>query len=436
MLQFIQYLRGYVCIRVWGYSPERFMNLCSNHDIFLWNIENCGEYYTMCITVSGFRRLKSIVKKTGTKVAIQKRCGLPFFVPKIKRRKIFMLGFLGSLLFWVWMSAFIWAVDVEGNYFITEDIFMDFLEENEIHVGIKRADVDIETLEKNIRQKFNIVTWTSARIDGTRLVIQIKENEAGTGDKSVGKAGNGEQSENGEVSVSSGQSENEFGSDLLAEADGVIVSMVTRKGVPIVGIGSEVKKGDVLVEGSVPVYNEDATVRKYQYYDADADVFIERNFHKTETLPLSYKKKEYTGAEKKELLLAVMDKDLVLRAGRVKYENYDKVTDKKQVKLLDNFYLPLYYGSSVNREYVVTDNRYTKEEVKNIFSEKLINFVASLEEKGVQIIKKNVTINKKNKTWQMNMDFQIVEKTGNSVPIVPELSVEAEGEQSEEETAD
>ncbi len=43
MLQFIQYLKGYVCIRVWGYSPERFMNLCSNHDILLWNIENHGE---------------------------------------------------------------------------------------------------------------------------------------------------------------------------------------------------------------------------------------------------------------------------------------------------------------------------------------------------------------------------------------------------------
>lgn len=57
MLQFIQYLKGYVCIRVWGYSPERFMNLCSNHDILLWDIKNQGEYYTMCITVSGFRKL-------------------------------------------------------------------------------------------------------------------------------------------------------------------------------------------------------------------------------------------------------------------------------------------------------------------------------------------------------------------------------------------
>ena len=416
MLQFIQYLKGYVCIRVWGYSPERFMNLCSNHDILLWNIENCGEYYTMCITVSGFRKLKGIVKKTGTKVAIQKRCGLPFFVPKMKRRKIFLIGLIGSLAFWMWMSTFIWAVDISGNYSISEDIFMDFLRENDIYVGMKRNKLNIEELEKRIRQDFGIVTWTSAKIDGTRLEIQIRENEVEMSTEREGEE------EKGETQEEFGK--NPYGSDLVAEEDGVIVSMVTRKGVPQVGVGTEVKKGDILVSGSVPVYNEDSTVKFYQYYDADADVFIRRQLRQREELPLHYEKKEYTGEEKKEVVLAVMDKDFILRIGKIKYENFDTVTDKKQVKLLKNFYLPLYYGNSVNREYIVTDNIYTKEEVKIIFSEKLIKYIASLEEKGVQIIKKNVTINKGQKSWQMDKDLQVVEKTGKNTAAYPKIEAE------------
>ncbi len=422
MLELIQYLKGYVCIRVWGYSPERFMNLCSNHDIFLWNIENHGEYYTMCITVKGFRRLKGIVRKTGTKVVIQKRCGLPFFVPRMKRRKIFLIGLVGSLLFWMWMSTFIWAVDLHGNYSVSEDIFMDFLKENNIYVGMKREAVNIEELEKKIRQDFPIVTWTSAKIDGTRLEIQIKENEVDIGGmESDEKAGNTD-------------NPNTYGSDLVAEADGTIVSMVTRKGVPQVAVGAEIKKGDVLVVGSVPVYNEDATVKKYQYYEADADIYIRRVVQKTEELPLTYEEKVYTGEEKNEWLLGVMNKDVFLRLGKVNYEHYDKVTDKKQVKLLDNFYLPIYYGSSVNREYVVTDNIYTSEEVKKIFSEKLSKIIGSLEEKGVQIIKKNVTINKKNKKWQMQVQLQIVEKTGKNVPIeIQELPVEESAGETEGE---
>lgn len=424
MLQFIQYLKGYVCIRVWGYSPERFMNLCSNHDIFLWNIENHGEYYTMCITVNGFRRLKGIVKKTGTKVVIQKRCGLPFLVPKIKRRKIFLIGLIGSLLFWMWMSTFIWAVDIHGNYSVSEDIFMDFLKENNIYVGMKLDAVNIEELEKGIRQAFPIVTWTSAKIDGTRLEIQIKENEVNTGTTEK------------EAETEKTPEMSPFGSDLIAEADGIIVGMVTRTGVPQVAVGAEVKKGDVLVCGSVPVYNEDTTIRKYQYYESDADVYIQRDLHWLENLPLTYEEKEYTGKEKKELLFAVMNRDIELRIGRIDYEHYDKVTDKKQVKLLDNFYLPLYYGSSVNREYILTNNIYTNEEVKNLFSEKLIKFVAGLEEKGVQIIKKDVTINKNRKNWQMNVDLQIVEKTGKNVPGVSKETLIEETLQENEAATD
>ena len=394
------------------------MNLCSNHDILLWNIENHGEYYTMCITVSGFRKLKGIVKKTGTRVAIQKRCGLPFFVPRMKKRKIFLIGLMGSLFFWMWMSTFIWAVDITGNYSISEDIFMDFLKESNIYVGMKRNQVNIEELEKKIRQDFTIVTWTSARIDGTRLEIQIRENEVDMGAEEREQK---KEEENG-TGIASG--ENAYGSDLVAEEDGVIVSMVTRQGVPQVSVGMEVKKGDILVSGSVPVYNEDSTIKSYQYYDADADVYIRRKLEKKEELPLHYEKKEYTGEEKKEILLAVMDKDFVLRLGKIKYENFDKVTDRKQVRLLKNFYLPLYYGSSVNREYTITENIYTKEEVKTIFSEKLIKYIASLEEKEVQIIKKNVTINKSQKKWQMDMDFQIVEKTGKSIAAAPGITAE------------
>lgn len=298
---------------------------------------------------------------------------------------------------------------------------MDFLEQNGIYVGMKREDVNIEELEKKIRQDFGIVTWTSAKIDGTRLEIQIKENEVATEkDGGEGDAGFG----------------NTYGSDLVAEEDGQIVSMVTRAGVPQVAVGAEVKKGDVLVSGSVPVYNEDATVKKYQYYDADADVFISRTLHRTEELPFTYEKKEYTGEEKKEWLVGVMEKEFALRLGKVQYGNYDRVTDKKQVKLLDNFYLPVYYGSSVNREYVLTDNIYTKEEVKTIFSEKLIKFIAGLEEKGVQIMKKNVTItrNSKNKKWLMDMELQIVEQTGKNIPIVPQETDEPAPEEGGMET--
>ena len=44
-----------------------------------------------------------------------------------------------------------------------------------------------------------------------------------------------------------------MGTDLAAPKDGMVVSIVTRSGVPLVSAGMEVKKGDILVEGGVPI---------------------------------------------------------------------------------------------------------------------------------------------------------------------------------------
>lgn len=71
MIQLIKYLKGYVIIRVSGYSPERFMNLCKNRGILLWDVYNCGDCYRMCVSVSGFFRLKSCLRKTKTRAAIK-----------------------------------------------------------------------------------------------------------------------------------------------------------------------------------------------------------------------------------------------------------------------------------------------------------------------------------------------------------------------------
>ena len=63
MKEFFRYLRGYLKIKVWGYSPERFMNLCSNHHILLWDIARQEDCYTMYISLSDFYKLRPIVKK-------------------------------------------------------------------------------------------------------------------------------------------------------------------------------------------------------------------------------------------------------------------------------------------------------------------------------------------------------------------------------------
>ena len=78
LTRLLKFLKGYVVIRLSGYSPERFLNLCSHHHIILWGLRSVGTDYEMCISISGFRRLRPLVHKTRTRAVILERHGLPF----------------------------------------------------------------------------------------------------------------------------------------------------------------------------------------------------------------------------------------------------------------------------------------------------------------------------------------------------------------------
>ncbi|MCH5253425.1 MAG: sporulation protein YqfD [Lachnospiraceae bacterium] len=406
MLHWVQYIKGYVTIKVWGYSTERFLNLCGNHDILVWDIENHGDYYTMKISVKGFFSLKTLLKKTGTRASVLQRSGLPFFVPKIKRRKIFVIGLIICLFFWMLTARFIWDIKIEGNYSLTEDVLMDYLKSQGVHTAMKKKELKIEELEMGLREEYDMITWASLRVDGTTLVIQIRENEMPQYDSP------------GQSTQSSDSEKN--GKDIVATKDGMIVYMITRKGVPQAAIGDVVEKGQILVSGAVPIYNEDATVRRYQYYEADADIRIAYEKSLSVEKLTAYQEKVYSGREKKILLFGIKEKEWSLSAGRVSYETYDVSGDKNQIQLLDHLFLPVFYGIKYAREYTMTEKIHTEEEMQKIMEGEWKKILQTLEEKGVQITEKNVTINKNSDKWILNIRMQLVEEAVKTVQTATE----------------
>ncbi len=390
MIGWLNNSRGYLRIRVGGFSPERFMNLCSNKGIVLWEIVKKDDCYEMCISLQSFYELRPIVRKTGTKVAVLERYGLPFLLPGLLKRKMFLAGSLLTVAFWICSSFFIWDIQVEGNYQITTDMLHTFLKENEITVGMPKGKLDIEEMEKAIRRTFTEVTWTSARLSGTKLLISIKENDA---------------------PIISAVEELSSGSNLVTEYGGRIVSMIVRKGVPKVAIGDEVEKGSVLVEGAVPIYNEDATVRAYDYVQADGDIVLEHSRQFLEKLPFDYVTKEYTGRECAKYFVRVGDKEWRMPMERP-YRYYDSVIDVSSFKLFEELSIPILWGKCTYREYRNVEKEYSLTEAETILNEKLSTFLSTLEEKGVQIIEKNVKIDTNGGFWTIQGDFLVQEQVG------------------------
>ena len=412
MLHWIQYVRGYVTIKVWGYSTERLLNLCGNHDILVWDIVNHGDYDTMNISVKGFFALKPLLKKTGTKASVQKRYGLPFFMSKMQKRKIFAAGFICCMIFWMLMSGYIWNIKIEGNFALTEDVLLDYLEEKDVRVSMRKSRLKIEELEKSLREDYNLITWTSVQLKGTTLLIYIKENEMP----------NYEQSD---------QKDEIRGMDLIAAKPGMISYIITRSGVPQVVLGDTVEEGDILVSGAVPVYNEDTTVRKYQFVQADADIKLLYSESVSVKKDIMYEEKVYSGKQKKMFMLGFRDREFNFRWGRITYDAYDISGEKNQVRLLDNFYLPFFYGTKTVQEYEIVQKKHTEEEMNAIMQEEWSKIKSTLEEKGVQITQKDVTIKKNGANWVLNARMQLEESAFTLVPTQTEPIIEEQGTDEE-----
>ena len=115
LIQLRKYLSGYVRVRVEGYSPERLFNLCNANGILIWGVEIHERTYEMFVSVKDYRKLRPFARKTGTKIILLEKYGVPFFLHRFRKRKIFFGGMAACIVLVYVMSLFVWNIHIEGN---------------------------------------------------------------------------------------------------------------------------------------------------------------------------------------------------------------------------------------------------------------------------------------------------------------------------------
>ncbi len=386
MFRFFLFFRGYYLIAVKGYAAERFINLCRVKNIYLWDLKTSHEEYRMKITIADYNMLEELVNKTGVKVDILGKYGLPFLFLG-KKSRIFSLVFIVIAMLLVFVSnQFVWQIRFEGNYTITDEQIVDFLSNYEIKEGVSKSKIEYEILEENLRKQFPIVKWCSVALNGNTLYVHVEENNLFKEETDV--------------------SEECVYSDIVATEDGIVKSLMVRNGLSLVKVGDSVTKGQILVTGAVPIYDDSLLVKAYHYYQADADVAIETNYVYEETLEHVYFDKAYTGRSKKTGYLKLGNLDLHFPFNPA-FAYYNTYRTSNRLILFNSVNTPVYYGEIEAREYYLTEQKYTKEEVVDIFNEKLRNYYASLDEKGVQILQKDVKIEDNVNNWVLCGNFVV-----------------------------
>lgn len=226
MIWLYRFLRGYVTVGFYGDFAEKILNLCVSHRISIWNSRLCKNGIETNIYVKDVRTLRKIVRKSGVKVKILKKAGLPFKVSRNKKRAGLFLGAVLFFLFLEFMSGFIWNIEIIGNSKVETEEILDLCREIGIYEGVRADSIDAKISREKLLLKSQKLAWASLNVEGSRLTVNVTE-------------------------ITDASKDNELPCNLKASADGIIKKIDVTAGNCIVKVGDTVKAGDVLVSGVV-----------------------------------------------------------------------------------------------------------------------------------------------------------------------------------------
>ena len=385
-----QHYTGYVRVRLTGRSPERFFNLCRSSKILLWNIACEKEEYRFFLLLPDFYRIRPFARKAGVRVRIQEKLGLPFFLYRNRKRKLFAVGAASFFLLLFVLSRFIWNISFSGNLLYTDAMLSGQLREIGVCYGMPKRGVDCDRIEEELRSRCPRIVWVSAHVSGTRLQIRIRENETADG-----------------IPL-----REESPRNLVAETAGTVVSILVRAGKAAVQPGDEVEKGQILVEGMLPVTNDSGEVERTLFVRADADIRLRTTKIYREWVPHFQTVRSYTGKKQRGFRLRAGAVDILTMPPLAGKRNWDLTGVSRQIVLFGDFFLPVWTEAITAREYEKVERKRTKTELNDLTKAVHERKLQKLTEKGVQIIENDVKILDNSNGWIICGSMTVEEEAG------------------------
>lgn len=360
----LKHMSNYVVIEIKDGCCERFINLCRFNEICMWDIQRMDDKVVAKIKKKDFMKIRQYVRKSQVHIKIIKKVGIGFIAFRYRKHYSFLLGIFISLVIIKVLSLYVWNISFTGNTEYTDQMLTRFLNSYHYRMGMKISDIRCDDIESELRSSFEDITWVSAQISGTRLIVHIKENDGFT--EKVKADGQTPQS-------------------IYADCEGTIVSMVTRKGTPLVKTGDLVSVGDELVSSIVEYHNDAGEVIQSENVCTDADIVIRTALTYEDSMNRIQQKKIYTGRTKTKQMIGIPEHFLEYGLSLSKLGDYDIVTEKENWKLGSDFYLPVWSGKRIYYEYIYEPVKLTDEELEEQLTERLHSYLSDLEENGVQI---------------------------------------------------
>jgi len=377
---------GYIDIKVEGFFIERFLNICRNKKIILQDLQReKSTYLKVKILKSDFKEIRHIAKITKCKVKIEKKSGIPFFINRYRKRKIFAIAVLVIAIFIFILTKFIWNIEVNGNKKIPDEEIIKLASEHGISVGKLKSNIDTEKISNKIRLKRDDLSWIGISIKGTNVIITLEEA----------------------IKAPEIIDKNEI-CDIIATEDAIISKIVVQSGTSRVEVGEEVKKGDLLVEGVM-----EGMYSGVREVHAEADILGKIYYEKEKKEYFIQNEKRATGNEEKKNEICINNFKINFNKRLLNFKNYDTISSSKKVKIFSNFYLPIEIKTTTYKEYENNQKNYSENELKD-----------KIEKELDEQIELEYEVSKYEEKYIKRDVFTNVDKDGITVKLVYEIQKE------------
>ncbi len=359
------YARGYVIIIVEGFFIEKFINICARRRILLWNVRIQKEHrVTARMSISGFRLIRPVARKTGCRVRLLKKTGLPFVFNKYRRRKAF---FAGAVLFFILLNvlaSFIWSIEISGNERLETAFIEDVLAGNGIKPGRLKYGIDTRATVDRMMLEIGRISWISINIRGTKVKVQIRERE-----------------DIPEIVP------RHIPCDVIAQRDGIVKQIIATEGIEAVAEGQTVKKGQVLISGRIPVKGSEeqyrhvhamGTVKARTWYEAEVPVV----FTETERLR--------TGRMIKDHSLILFSKKLDLIRRKNRFSEYTTEETRKKLTISEDLVFPFEWVVVTRYEVTSVQASIRETDAREKAAEEAYKEALELVPEGAEIIEENI----------------------------------------------
>ncbi len=228
IISVIRYILGYINFRAFGGFSDRFLNLCTRDGIPLWNIKNVKGNISASTTIDGYLAIRRPARKSGMRVMAVERKGLVFFLKRNKIRVGLLVGAVVFACITFILSQFVWSISLTGNVDLEEDYLLTAFEEQGVKVGATISSIDSKDAAQQVVSKIEELSWAAVNRKGSVVVIEVREK-----------------------TPAPDKYDNSVPTNLIADENGLIISIDVLSGNEEIKPGSAVSKGDLLVSGVI-----------------------------------------------------------------------------------------------------------------------------------------------------------------------------------------